>query len=174
MKIKYLLFAISIGVFLCCKTEDASEDADQRSADKQRPEITAKVIEGFEFEDYRLSNDAQQVVSNWGKFQELSTQISFLKKADLTFFTSEKDTLKVFLETLRTDIPETINTNPIHSRLSVLENTLLKLNNDLTLDNYSAENKLKSIKALLIANSDLIFLINKKLEYDKNNVVRPE
>jgi len=31
-----------------------------------------------------------------------------------------------------------------------------------------------SIKELLIANSNLIFVINKKLEFDKNDVGRPE
>ena len=56
----------------------------------------------------------------------------------------------------------------------VLETKLLKLNNDLVLDNYSKENKLESIKELLISNSNLIYLINKKLEFDKNDVGRPE
>ena len=104
----------------------------------------------------------------------METQISFLKTADITFFTTEKDTLKKFLNILKVNIPENINTNPVNARITTLETKLFKLNNDLTLENYSVDSKMLSIKELLIANSNLIFVINKKLEFDKNDVGRPE
>ena len=160
---------------LSCKDDNTTpNDNIGNGVEAQSYTITTKAIERFRYNDYALSNDAKEVVSSWSKFQELSTQITFLKKADLTFFTTEKDTLKVFLNNLKADIPEILNTNPINSRISVLETKLLKINNDLVLDNYSKENKLESIKELLISNSNLIYLINKKLEFDKNDVGRPE
>ena len=160
---------------LSCKDDNSTpNDNIGDGVETQSYTITTKSIARFRYNDYALSNDAKEVVSSWSKFQELSTQITFLKKADLTFFTTEKDTLKVFLNNLKADIPEKLNTNPINSRISVLETKLLKLNNDLVLDNYSKENKLESIKELLISNSNLIYLINKKLEFDKNDVGRPE
>ena len=136
--------------------------------------ITVKSIESFRYNDYALSTDAVDVVSDWSKFQELSTQISFLKRADITFFTSEKDTLKAFLNNFKKNIPEALNTSSINSRISVLETKLLKLNNDLILNNYSKANKLNSIKELLISNSNLIFMINKELELKKRDVERPD
>jgi len=173
MKIFNYMSIIGFALFFCCKTENLNDNAAQANSDDQTVEITAKAIEAFRFDDYQLSSDAQKVITNWSKYQELSTQISFLRQADITFFTREKDTLKVFLQDMRSTIPDTIATNPIQSRLSVLDNTLLKLNNDLQLDNYAVENKLSSIKALLIANSDLIYFINKKIEFDKKDVERP-
>lgn len=173
MKIFHRLIVLGFVVLLCCKTENPNDAADASNSDNQTLEITAKAIEAFRFDDYQLSADAQKVISNWSKYQELSTQISFLKQADITFFAREKDTLKVFLAEIRSTVPDTINTNPIQSRLSVLDNTLLKLNNDLQLDNYAVDNKLQSIKALLIANSDLIYYINKKIEFDKKDVEKP-
>lgn len=166
---------MALAAFFSCGDDNSKTTTLVLEEQKQETKtITARAIEDFKYNDYILSEDAQKEVAEWSRFQELSTQISFLKKADVTFFTEEKDTLKVFLDSLRISLPENINTNPINSRISVLETKLLKLNNDLTLDNYSVDNKLGSIKDLLIANSNLIFVINKKLEFDKNDVGRPE
>ena len=175
MKFKYIIVLSFFLVFIACgdKTEGTLENLDVE-VKQEKKKISVKAIENFKYNDYILSDDAKSEVSDWSKFQELETQISFLKKADITFFTTEKDTLKKFLDSLRVNIPNNINTNPVNSRITTLETKLLKLNNDLTLDNYSTENKLMSIKELLIANSNLIFVINKKLEFDKNDVGRPE
>jgi hypothetical protein len=175
MKFKYIIVLSFFLVFIACgdKTEGTSENPEVE-VKQEKKKISVKAIENFKYNDYILSDDAKSEVSDWSKFQELETQISFLKKADITFFTTEKDTLKKFLDSLRVNIPNNINTNPVNSRITTLETKLLKLNNDLTLDNYSTENKLMSIKELLIANSNLIFVINKKLEFDKNDVGRPE
>lgn len=176
MKIPYLYIIVLI-VFLGCQKNNSESSTEKVSIEEPQKvkTITAKAIESFKYNDYILGDDANKAVEKWGRFQELETQISFLKKADITFFTEEKDTLKAFLDSLRISIPDTINTNPINSRISVLETKLLKLNNDLTLDNYSVDNKLTSIKDLLIANSNLIFGINKKLEFDRRNkeAIRP-
>ena len=48
------------------------------------------------------------------------------------------------------------------------------LQNDLTLDNIPEDDKLESIKNFLIAMSNLNFVINKKLEFEENDVGRPE
>ena len=166
-----LIFCFSIA----CnnKIQDDKEKDDQTEISAKK-EISAKAIERFNYNDYILSPDAEKEVQSWTKFLELETQISYLKTADIAFFTEEKDTLKNFIDSLRISVPENIKTNPVNARITALETTLLKLNNDLNLDNYSAEKKLKSIKELLIANSNLIFVINKKLEFDKNDIGRPE
>ncbi|WP_299113984.1 hypothetical protein [uncultured Winogradskyella sp.] len=175
MRIKFLYILVLV-VFFSCGDDNSKTTPKVLEEQKQDTKtITAKAIESFKYNDYILSEDAKKEVAQWTRFQELSTQISFLKKADVTFFTAEKDTLKVFLDSLKVSLPENINTNPINSRISVLETKLLKLNNDLTLDNYSVDNKLGSIRDLLIANSNLIFGINKKLEFDKRDkeAIRP-
>ncbi|SHG75018.1 hypothetical protein [Winogradskyella jejuensis] len=175
MKTKYIIPILALTLLASCgdKAQNNSDIAEEASS-KERKEISAKAIENFKYNDYILSGDAEKEVQDWSRFKELETQVSYLKKADITFFTSEKDTLKAFLDSLKVSIPQSINTKPVNARITALETKLLKLNNDLTLDNYSVENKLSSIKDLLIANSNLIFVINKKLEFDKNDVGRPE
>lgn len=175
MKISYIISILCLTLFFSCgdDTKKIEKEVEDVSNQKQKT-ISKKAIENFKYRDYVLSNDGKSEVSEWLRFQELETQISFLKQADITFFTAEKDTLKAFLDSMRVSIPKNINTNPINARISVLETKLLKLNNDLILDNYAIDKKLKSIKDLLIANSNLIYGINKKLEFDKNDVGRPE
>ena len=172
---KILYFALVLVLFVSCGETSSNASKKQSEAKKQAPKaVTASAVEKFKFNDYILSSDADKEVSKWPKYRELSTQLSFLKKADLTFFTSEKDTLKVFIDSLKNSVPSAINTYPINNRILVLETKLLKLNNDLSLDNYALEKKLKSIKELLVANSNLIYGINKKLEFDANDIGRPE
>ena len=167
-----------LGLFLafvsCDDKQTNPEEKEKKKEKKSKVEISKTAIEDFKYNDYILSADAEQEVLQWSRFQELATQISYLKTADVTFFASEKDTLKAFIDSLRVNIPENLNTNPINARITALETRLLKLNEDLNLGNYPSEEKLKSIKELLIANSNLIFFINKKLEFDKNDVGRPE
>lgn len=175
MELKYITFIFCLILFFSCGDETKKTDKDIETKPNQKEKTISKTaIENFKYRDYTLSNDAKKEVAEWSRFQELETQISFLKQADITFFTTEKDTLKAFLDSMRVSIPKNINTNPINARISVLETKLLKLNNDLALDNYAIEKQLKSIKDLLIANSYLIFGINKKLEFDENDVGNPE
>lgn len=175
MKVKYILGLLALIFIVSCgdKTSETLETG-EAGIKQEMKKISTKAIENFKYNDYILSDDAKREVSDWSKFQELETQISFLKTADITFFTTEKDTLKKFLDILKVNIPENINTNPVNARITTLETKLFKLNNDLTLENYSVDSKMLSIKELLIANSNLIFVINKKLEFDKNDVGRPE
>ncbi len=176
-KIRPLFIITAIVFFVSIACNDKNQDdkvKDYQTEISAKKEISAKAIERFNYNDYTLSPDAEKEVQSWTKFLELETQITYLKTADIAFFTEEKDTLKNFIDSLRVSVPENIKTNPVNARITALETTLLKLNNDLNLDNYPAEKKLKSIKEFLIANSNLIFVINKKLEFDKNDIGRPE
>ncbi|MFD1062457.1 hypothetical protein ACFQ1Q_04300 [Winogradskyella litorisediminis] len=171
---KLLKLSILLMLVINCDGKTKTEEKAVDNNKQKKKEITAKAIEQFKYNDYVLSSDGEKAVRDWSLFQELSTQTSYLKSADITFFTDKKDTLKVFLDSLKSTVPSVINTEPVNARLSALETKLLKLNNDLVLDNYSTESKLTSIKEYLVANSNLIFVINKKIEFDKNDVGRPE
>lgn len=140
----------------------------------QKPIITAKAIENFDYTDYALSAESEEALANWEKYQELAIQISYLKKADLSFFNGEKEVLKKFISELRAATPEQFLTNPIISRTVILETSLLKLNENLTLENIDERTKLLNIKAVLIAFSNLNYQINKKLEREMYDKIQPE
>lgn len=168
MRIKAVMTIFLMSFFLNCGDKNSENlESETLEANQQKKTISVSVIENLKYQDYILSGDSEKEVRDWSKFQELSTQISFLKQADVSFFTSEKDTLKVFLDSLKSNVPEIINNNAVNARILALETKLLKLNNDLLLENYNVDYKIQSIKELLIANSNLIYVINRKIDFDK-------
>ncbi len=157
----------------CGDDKSTAEDVDTENTD-QKISITEKAIENFDFTDYALSADSEKALANWEKYQELAIQISYLKKADLSFFNGDKDVLKKIIRDFKDATPDEFLTNPIISRSVILETTLLKLNENLTLDNINGRDQLLSINEVLIAFSNLNYQINKKLERDIYDKIQPE
>jgi hypothetical protein len=161
--------ALIIVVFGCNNTPNQKlDDIVEVSADENN--ITPKDIESFRFDDYTLSNDSKKALENWQKYQELKEQIEYINKVDFSFFNGEKKVLKAFINDFKTEMPESIKTAPIESRITALETKLLKLNSTLKLDNVDKNTQLSAIKELLIAMSNLNLQINKKFELEANLV----
>ncbi len=174
MKFAYVILTVFFVLMISCGDDNSSSDVvDQELSDKKEI-ITTKAIENFKFSDYVLSTNGEKVVTNWDKYQELAIQVSYLKKADLSFFNGDKALLKGFTDTLKLNIPDTLKTNPIISRTVVVETTLLRLNENLTLDNISDSLKLQSVKEVLVAFSNLNYQINKKIEKDIYSQIKSE
>lgn len=99
--------------------------------------------------------------------------MEYLKSADLAFFKSEPTLLDVFINDLEKEIPDAIKTNEILARITALETKILKLNSLLTLGNIPKKERLEGIKETLVAMSNLNLQINKKFEFEANNISRP-
>lgn len=176
MKIKYIIFIniLSITLMACGGDKVVTDGQNTDETKQEEPKISAKTIVSFVYKDYALSSDAEKAIIDWDKYKELETQLSYLKKADLSFFKGDKESLKKFIDKLKLQIPSQIKTNPIISRLAIVETKLLKLNENLTIDNIPVKEQLKSIKELLVAFSNMNLQINKKLEFDIYNEIQPE
>lgn len=164
----FLLFLLF--VFSCNNAEDANNLQDDNK-EAQTSEITAKKIEGLQYLDYALSTEAIAEVIDWPMFQELQTQMNYLKQADLSFFTSERKVLDSLMLDLRIQTPEKLKTKPILARINVVKTKILKLHSNLILDNVATEVKIESIRELLQSTSNLNLQINKKLEFDTFNKI---
>ncbi|MDC0007246.1 hypothetical protein OAE07_04690, partial [Winogradskyella sp.] len=92
----------------------------------------------------------------------------------LSFFNGDKKLLTDFIADFSKNIPERLQTNPITSRVVIVETKLLKLNENLTLSNIKTTTKLTSIVEVLVAFSNLTLQINKKLEFDIYNKIEAE
>ena len=160
-----LLYGCFILLMGCVNDKKPSDMIDSETADEKAP-ITAKIISNLNFTDYALSSNGEKITEDWKKYQELAIQINYLKKADLSFFNGDRDILKGFIDTLKLKIPDTLQTNAIISRTTIIETMLYRLNENLTLDNISDSLKLQSVKEVLVAFSNLNYQINKKLEKD--------
>ncbi|WP_179009640.1 hypothetical protein [Winogradskyella forsetii] len=175
MKNIYIVICFCCFVLLGCGNDNsnASETETAETAE-QNARISAKTIEDIDYNDYALSPEGEDAIATWEKYQELATQISYLKRADFSFFNGEKKMLKEFIDQFTAQLPNDLRTNPITSRNAVIATALLKLNERLTIDNIDREDKLRSIKELFVAFSNLNYQINKKLERDMYDKIEPE
>lgn len=174
MKVGFILLNICFLLFMGCGGDSSLQEKTDKENTNKQSIITAKDIENFIYIDYALSPEGEEAVSQWEKYQELAIQITYLKKADLSFFNGDIELLKKFVTELKDSVPEQLQTNSINSRVLVIENTLLKLHDDLTLSNIDVKEKRLSIREVLVAFSNLNLQINRKLEFDIYNKIQPE
>ncbi|WP_179351089.1 hypothetical protein [Winogradskyella vidalii] len=174
MRITFVILGLSC-VMMSCGDDNANATVTETTeSTAQDDRITASTIEAIAYEDYALSPESEQLVVTWEKYQELATQIGYLKKADFSFFNGDKELLKEFILAYHKQMPSELRTNPIVSRNAIVETALLNLNERLRLDNIERDDKISGIKALFEAFSNLNYLINKKLEGDFYNQIQPE
>lgn len=172
MKPLFLFFFLGLFVF-GCKSDSKSETSTDKTNTQEDYHITSKDIENLKYTDFVLSSDSKNAVSTWQKYTELSAQITLLRTGDLSFFKNEKQLMITFITDFKKEIPQTIKTEAIYSRIAVLETSLLKLQNLANLDNIKRNNLLKSIKALLVAYANLNLQINKKFELESQIIEQP-
>lgn len=174
MKIGLMLLNICLLMFISCGNDNGKSDDTEIENTSEKRTITANAIKKFKYKDYVLSTNAETAVADWEKYQELAIQISYLKKADLSFFNGDKELLKKFIEEFKLELPTNFETNPITSRMAIIETSLLRLNENLTIDNIDGSLKLESVKEVIVAFSNLNYQINKKLERDKYEKIKSE
>jgi hypothetical protein len=167
----YISICLSAFVFSCNKTQ--SQDVSKTTV-----EVTAKIlktdIDKITYVEYVLSRASQKTTADWQNFHELETEIEILKSGKLNFFKEDATILKTFMKNLDKSIPEALNTEDVTTRISALENATYFLFSELNLNRQDKTFSLKAIKGLLIAVSNLKLQINKKLELDAQNIVKPQ
>lgn len=175
MKLKTLQYCFILALLiLSCNNNEKTIVDNKRFEDKTELSISTADINAIQYNEFVLSNEAADLVIKWTGFQEIASQVEFLKTADFTFFKGESSDIKNVFDTAIKNIPEELDINPIKSRFTVIETKFLKLQNDLTLDNISKQDQMETIKGVLVAWSNMILGINKKLEFENNDVNRPE
>jgi hypothetical protein len=170
---KHFVLFLSFILVLGCKSETEQTTIELSNQDKDLEKITPKDIENLKYTDYILGPEASEAVINWQRYQELTMQLDYLKRADLSFFSGKNEILTTFLKDLRTDMPQRVATPAIKERLIALETKLLKLHSTLKLSNAKKSEKLNNIKELLVATSNLHLQINKKFELESQVIENP-
>ncbi len=170
---KLLQYIILIAMVCSCQNNNNPEEIKDTEINAASNDISAKDINNLKYTDYILDTEAKKILIDWQRFQELNLQLGYLKQGDLSFFKNQQEEVKTLFDSLKVKVPEPINIKPIISRITVLETKSLKLHTNLTLSNVEKATKLASIKEVLVAHSNLILQINKKIEYDANVYERP-
>jgi hypothetical protein len=178
MKLKRHIYVslVLLTVLLCsgCK-KDTNKEAELVVEEAVSDiKITKEDIAKLEYPEVVLNKSVQNLVMDWNGYQQVASSVSYLQSADLTYFKTDIEELKTTLKDLREGIPTALKSNSVLSRLTVVETTFLKLQNDLTLDNISKETQLQSVADVLNAWGYLSYIMNKKIEFIENDVSRPE
>ena len=174
MRILLIVLSSFCFVITSCKRDKVSEVIIETKEQIDAKLISQKDIEAIRYDDYELSPDAQKAVIDWQKLNELKTQIDLLEEGDLTYFSGDALLIKTLIKELRTEMPQQLQTNEILARITALDTKTQKLNSFLGLLNTNKDEKIKVIKEFLITISNLNLQINKKFEFDKNNVLKPQ
>ena len=167
------LLILCLLIFMGCKSEPKSEEMPAEAPEKNYV-ISAQDIEKLEYTDYVLSPDSKKAVLDWQKFNELQGHLELLKNGELSFFRDEKKIMEEFISELKSEQPSSVITPAIRSRMTVLETTLLRLQDLANLDNIKKTDLLESIKELLVADVNLKLQINKKFEKEAQQIQLPE
>ena len=168
--LSFLFMLISIS----CKKSIAGTQSDEISVhtDTINTDISKTDIKNLKYVDYVLSEASTEIITDWAKFFEIQAQIDVLKNANLSFFNDNSTALISLLEDFKNDIPSALNDTIIIVRLKVIESLFYRLE-DMMNYNISKEETINQIKDILIANSNLIDQINKKVEKDQQNIINP-
>ncbi len=108
--------------------------------------------------------DVDPSLSEWIEFKELNLLITNIANGKIEVLEGSQEMLRDLFSALVVQIPESVNSNSIISRIKVLETLAYKLNVEYgNNQNNSIEFELTR-DSLLIAYSNLIFQITKTLE----------
>lgn len=169
-----LAILVLISILSCTNTSKKNNDIEKNEQVNAENTITSKDIETLEYVDYAFSNEANSVISNWMKLTELENHIQSIKTGNISIFkdVDSNTIMSSLFADLKNEIPLTLNTTPILARIRVLETYFFKIEDLLKYEHTKAD-MLNVIKEILVARSNLILLINKKIENDSQNIVKP-
>jgi len=164
-----LLFFI---VFTACKQEQVKTNIDENiSVDSLS--LKKEAISKLNYKDIGIDAKAKSIVSDWQAYLTIANSIENMKLVDLTFFTVDKDLFNSTIKDFEETIPETINTDPIKSRILALKTFLYKFQEIESIATTTNNEKLIAIKEIFVAFSNLNLQINKKVEKDNQNIIKP-
>lgn len=169
MNIKFLgVLGLCILLFNCKNVEETDQnDVVDKNIDQN---ITAADISNLDFTEFILDPKAKKITDNWMIYNEFKDQVANIKAGDLSY---EQKTINDFFKGFKETVPDSLNTNAIIARITVIENSLYLIENISKLSTTTNEELMNSIKAYLIAASNLDFQINKVVEKESQQIEKP-
>ncbi|PQV48468.1 hypothetical protein CLV33_105328 [Jejuia pallidilutea] len=172
---RFLILLSLCFCIVCCnnKQQQQNEEASSTNSNKNN-RLTEADIAKFKYTEFALDPKAEVLAEPWQPYSRLKATIENIKKADFSFFDEDEQSVFVLIKELRNTIPDTLKTQSVLSRITIVENMLYKLDETYKLRTTTTPELAASTKELLVAYSNLNFQLNKKLEKDSQNIVRPD
>ena len=165
-----LLFFSSICLLFVVSCIDSQQTATQTKTDQ----VTDSKL--FGQADAMLpdfSESSENYISQWPVFDDLITEVLAINQASLTTIQQRSNLLVSRMDSLTKNIPDTLNTQPIYSRVIITKTRaaiVKQVANKGRLDTLEIQ---KAIKQMNLATANLIIQINEKFEKDtQDNTVK--
>mgnify|MGYP001079197153 FL=1 len=174
MKREFLFFS-SICLLFVVSCIDSQQTATQTKTDQ----VTDSKL--FGQADAMLpdfSESSENYISQWPVFDDLITEVLAINQASLTTIQQRSNLLVSRMDSLTKNIPDTLNTQPIYSRVIITKTRaaiVKQVANKGRLDTLQMQ---KAIMQMNLATANLIIQINEKFEKDtqdnsvKNNELK--
>jgi len=174
MKREFLFFS-SICLLFVVSCIDSQQTATQTKTDQ----VTDSKL--FGQADAMLpdfSESSENYISQWPVFDDLITEVLAINQASLTTIQQRSNLLVSRMDSLTKNIPDTLNTQPIYSRVIITKTRaaiIKQVANKGRLDTLEMQ---KAIMQMNLATANLIIQINEKFEKDtqdnsvKNNELK--
>ena len=174
MKREFLFFS-SICLLFVVSCIDSQQTATQTKTDQ----VTDSKL--FGQADAMLpdfSESSENYISQWPVFYDLITEVLAINQASLTTIQQRSNLLVSRMDSLTKNIPDTLNTQPIYSRVIITKTRaaiVKQVANKGRLDTLEIQ---KAIKQMNLATANLIIQINEKFKKDtqdnsvKNNELK--
>ncbi len=127
---------------------------------------------GFDFP--QLSAPAKEQAVHWGVLEDFLSEAKNVNGSNYQDLRNRSEILKQYSDSLFKNIPDTLNTKPINSRLLVLKTRsalLFQTSHQATLDSSKVQN---SIEELNVAVKNFLIQLNEKFQKDNIDFQRKE
>lgn len=141
----------------------------------QSPSNDASIIfgkKGFEFP--QLSAPAKEQAIHWGVLEDFLSEAKNTNGSNYQDLRNRSELLKGYSDSLLKNIPDTLNTKPINSRLLNLKTRsalLFQAAHQATVDSLKVQNALEELN---VAITNLIVQLNEKFQKDNIDFTRKE
>lgn len=170
MKILNILFVCLL--IVSCKQKEIVED-ETTISEISNNQIQEGDVSKIKYTEYVLSPETKDVVQNWSEYTQLQEQVNYVKKGNLSYFENNKETIEALFKGLYANIPEKIKENSILARVKALETKFFKLESLVNLSTTTKTELQNGIHEFLIAVTNLDLQMNKIIELESQNIVKP-
>ncbi|MDA9277209.1 hypothetical protein N9P56_02400 [Flavobacteriaceae bacterium] len=125
-----------------------------------------------------FSESSENYISQWPVFDDLITEVLAINQASLTTIQQRSNLLVSRMDSLTRKIPDTLNTQPIYSRVIVTKTRAAIVKQEANKDRLDTLAMQQAIVQMNLATANLIIQINEKFEKDtqdnsvKNNELK--
>ena len=166
---KYVIQLLIVATFIFSCRNSSEEDQNQSPAND------ASIIFGDKGYDFpELSPPAKEQAVHWGVLEDFLSEAKKANGSNYQDLRNRSELLRQYSDSLFKNIPDTLNTKPINSRLLVLKTRselLFQTSHRATIDSLKVQ---QSLEEMNIAIKNLIVQLNEKFQKDNIDFQRKD